>query len=77
VIARLIESRLFGEVQNLDTLGDRFVEELSTFFSTYKRLRGQTYEVLKVGGPERAVDLIEEAADEFRRQLRKVRSIPA
>src|ERR1043165_8521310 len=77
VIARLIESRLFGEVQNLDTLGDRFVEELSTFFSTYKRLRGQTYEVLKVGGPKRAVDLIEEAADEFRRQLRKVRSIPA
>jgi inorganic pyrophosphatase len=77
VIARLIESRLFGEVQNLDTLGDRFVEELSTFFSTYKRLRGQTYEVLKVGGPQRAVDLIEEAADEFRRQLRKVRSIPA
>jgi len=64
-------------VQNLDTLGDRFVEELSTFFSTYKRLRGQTYEVLKVGGPQRAVDLIEEAADEFRRQLRKVRSIPA
>lgn len=65
VIARLVESRLFAKVNNIDQLGKTFVEELSTFFSTYKRLRGQTYEVIAVGGPERAADLIQEGADEY------------
>jgi hypothetical protein len=37
-------------------------------FSTYKRLRGQTYEVLDVGGPDRAADLILEGPDEYERQ---------
>lgn len=62
VIARLSESRLFAQVNELDQLGPRFVEEISSFFSTYKRLRGQTYEVIAVGGPSRAADLIEAAA---------------
>jgi inorganic pyrophosphatase len=65
VIARLAESKLFAKVQNIDQLGTMFTDELSTFFATYKRLRGQTYEVLDVGGPERAADLILEGADEF------------
>src|ERR1044071_1943194 len=65
VIARLVESRLFAKVKHIDELGKTFVEELSTFFSTYKRLRGQTYNVVGVGGPERAVELILEGADEY------------
>ena len=65
VIARLVESRLFAKIQHIDQLGATFVEELSTFFSTYKGLRGQTYNVLAVGGPERAVELILEGADEY------------
>jgi len=68
VIARLAESRLFAKVQTLDQLGQTFVEEIDTFFATYKRLRGQTYEVLAVGGPDRAADLILEAADEYLKQ---------
>ncbi|HLO19749.1 MAG TPA: inorganic diphosphatase [Sphingomicrobium sp.] len=68
VIARLVESRLFAKVRHIDQLGPTFVEELSTFFSTYKRLRGQTYEVIDVGGPERAADLIMEGADQYLRQ---------
>lgn len=68
VIARLAESRLFDQVRHIDQLGQTFVDELSTFFATYKRLRGQTYEVLAVGGPERAADLICEGADEFLRE---------
>ena len=63
VIARLVESRLFAKVQHINELGDKFVEELTTFFSTYKRLRGQTYNVLAVGGPDRAADLILEGAN--------------
>jgi inorganic pyrophosphatase len=62
VIARLTASRLFAEVKHIDALGPTFVSELSTFFHTYKRLRGQSYDVLSVGGPERAADLIEEGA---------------
>lgn len=65
VIARLVESRLFAKIEHIEQLGETFVEELSTFFSTYKRLRGQTYNVLAVGGPDRAVDLILEGAAEY------------
>ena len=68
VIASLLESRLFAKIRHIDQLGPTFVEELSTFFSTYKRLRGQTYEVIDVGGPERAADLIMEGAEEYLRQ---------
>ena len=68
VIARLVESRLFAKVQHIDQLGQTFVEELTTFFSTYKRLRGQTYNVIAVGGPDRAADLILDGAAEYLRQ---------
>ena len=67
MIARLTESRLFAKIDRLEQLGQTFVDELSTFFSTYKRLRGQTYTVTSVGGPQRAVDLILEGADEYER----------
>lgn len=40
-------------------------EAKCTFFATYKRLRRQTYNVLAVGGPERAAELFEEGAAEF------------
>lgn len=70
IIARLIESRLFAKVTHIDQLGKTFVEELSTFFSTYKRLRGQTYEVTAVGGPDRAAELILEGAGDYEKQAR-------
>jgi inorganic pyrophosphatase len=70
VIARLVESRLFAKVEHIDELGDRFVEELTTFFGTYKRLRGQTYNVVAVGGPERAAELILEGAEEYEQAAR-------
>jgi inorganic pyrophosphatase len=66
VVARLIESRLFAKVEHIDELGERFVEELSSFFGTYKRLRGQKYRVIAVGGPDRAADLIEKGAAAYR-----------
>lgn len=62
IIARLVESRLYAKVDDLDQLGDKFVEELGSFFETYKRLRGQTYRVIAIGDRERAVELIEEGA---------------
>jgi inorganic pyrophosphatase len=71
IIARLVESRLFAKVQQLDQLGQQFVDELSTFFHTYKRLRGQTYDVVGVGGPKRAADLIEEGAAEYSKEAKR------
>ena len=70
VIARLVESRLFATINELDQLGQKFVDELSTFFWTYKKLRGQSYDVLAVGGPERAADLIMQGAADYSAQLR-------
>jgi len=69
VIARLTESRLFAKVQHIDQLGQTFVDELSSFFATYKRLRGQTYSVIAVGGPDRAADLILQGAAEYTREV--------
>ena len=62
LVGRLADSRAFAEVGRLDQLGGDFTAELNRFFETYKALRGQSYDVLAVSGPERAVELIEEAA---------------
>jgi inorganic pyrophosphatase len=63
LIARLAESRTFAAVERMEQLGRGFTDELSTFFRTYKEARGQRCEVLALGGPERAVELIEQAAN--------------
>ena len=60
IIARLSESRLFSQVNDLSQLGETFANEISTFFETYKRLRGQTYQTIRVAGPDHAADAIEE-----------------
>lgn len=59
LVARLTDSRAFAEVTRLEQLGDAFTAELNRFFETYKELRGQRYDVLGVGGAERAAELIE------------------
>lgn len=62
LVARLAESRTFAELRSMAQLGDAFASELDSFFRTYKTLRRQRYEVLATGGPERAAELIEQAA---------------
>ncbi|HYI42631.1 MAG TPA: inorganic diphosphatase [Sphingomicrobium sp.] len=59
LVARLTDSRTFAEVQRLEELGDGFTAELNRFFETYKDLKGQRYDAIAVGGPERAAELIE------------------
>ncbi len=63
LIARLAESRTFAGIERIEQLGSAFTDELSTFFRTYKESRGQHFEVLALGPPERAVELIEQAGD--------------
>ena len=62
LITRIAESRMFAGIDRLDQLGRGFTDELTEFFQTYKRLRGQEMQVLAIGGPERAVELIDENA---------------
>lgn len=59
LVARLTDSRAFAEVNKLEELGDAFTAELNRFFETYKDLKGQRYDVVGLGGPERAAELIE------------------
>lgn len=66
LVARLADSRRWDHIDRIEQLGERFMTELNRFFETYKDLRGETYEVLAVSGPERAVELIEEAAERFK-----------
>lgn len=68
IIARVIESRLYPGIDDLSQLGGAFVDELAVFFQTYKSLRGQTYEILDVGGPERAIAIIREGERRFEAQ---------
>lgn len=62
LVARLADSKAFATIDRLDQLGDGFVTELNLFFASYKAQRGQSYDVIAVSGPERAVELVEEAA---------------
>ena len=69
IIARLQESRLFSQVDHIDQLGETFVEEITTFFRTYKNLRGQDYRLLSVGGPKRAIQVIDDAISAYLQQM--------
>lgn len=60
LIARLDASRSWSHIERLEQLGETFVAELNRFFETYKALRGDSYDVLAVSGPERAVELVRE-----------------
>ena len=65
VVARVVESRVFAGVHDITELGESFVNELGVFFQTYKAARGQSYDVLGIGGPDRAVQIIREAMGAF------------
>ena len=61
LIARLAQSQAWAHIGRLHELGQAFVEDLNTFFATYKAARGQHLEVIAISAPERAADLIEQA----------------
>jgi inorganic pyrophosphatase len=65
VIARIVASRIFPGLDHVGQLGSTVVDELGVFFHTYKASRGQSYDVLNVGGPDRAVQLIQEGMQAF------------
>jgi inorganic pyrophosphatase len=62
LIGRVAVSRVYGDVDDLDCLGDAMVGELTRFFETYNTLKGKRFEVKAGGDSARACALIEEAA---------------
>ena len=62
LIGRIAVSRFYGDVDDLDCLGDAMVGELTRFFETYNALKGKKFEVQTISDPARACTLIEEAA---------------
>lgn len=61
LIARVAQSRLYADINDLDCLGDGMVGELTRFFETYNALKGKRFEVKGIGDPERACALIRAA----------------
>lgn len=58
LVARLEASRRWAHIERIEQLGDAFTSELNSFFDAYKSLKGETYDVLAISGPERAVELV-------------------
>jgi inorganic pyrophosphatase len=61
LIGRIVESRMYADVNDLDCLGHAMVGELAGFFETYNALKGKHFEVTAVSDPTRACALIEQA----------------
>jgi len=62
LIGRVAVSRFYGDVDDLDCLGDAMASELTRFFETYNALKGKKFEVQAISDAARACALVEEAA---------------
>ena len=62
LIGRILKSRIYADVNDLDCLGRAMVGELTSFFETYNALKGKHFQVTAISDPHRACALIEEAA---------------
>jgi inorganic pyrophosphatase len=49
----------FADIEHIDDLGNKFLDELEEFFVNYHRMLGKKYEVTGVGGPRKALRAIE------------------
>jgi inorganic pyrophosphatase len=62
LVARIAKSITYGHASHIDDLGKPFVDHLGKFFVNYNDLKGKSFEVLGVAGPDQAMHLIEKAA---------------
>jgi len=61
LIGRILKSRIYADVHDLDCLGRAMIGELTSFFETYNMLKGKHFQVTAVSDPHRACALIEQA----------------
>jgi len=62
LIGRILKSRIYADVHDLDCLGRAMVGELTSFFETYNALKGKHFQVTAISDPHRACALIAKAA---------------
>ena len=62
LVARVAKSITYGHASHIDDLGNPFVQHLGQFFVNYNDLKGKTFKVLGIAGPDEAMRLIERAA---------------
>ena len=61
LIAKVAVSRFWADVNDLECMGGAMVDEIKAFFVTFNALKGKRFEVLRIGGPERACALVAQA----------------
>jgi inorganic pyrophosphatase len=61
------DSRNHSHIRFLGDLNSNLVHEIERFFISYNETKGKKFEVLGRSGPERAVAVIENAANSLRR----------
>jgi inorganic pyrophosphatase len=59
LIGRVLQSRMYADVDDLAALGNAAVDELSRFFVEMNALKGKSFEVKAIGDASRACSLIE------------------
>lgn len=61
LIGRILKTRMYADVDDLDCLGRAMVGELTSFFETYNALKGKHFRVNAISDPTRACALIAQA----------------
>lgn len=61
LIGRILKTRIYADVHDLDCLGHAMIGELTSFFETYNALKGKHFRVNAVSDPARAAVLIAQA----------------
>ena len=62
LIGRILRTRMYADVDDLDCLGRAMVSELTRFFETYNALKGKHFQVNAISDPTRACALIAQAS---------------
>jgi inorganic pyrophosphatase len=65
------DSRLLARVRTLEALGPDLLEEIEHFFVSYNEIKGKVFKPLGRFGPRRAMKLVEEGMQRFRRSRRR------
>jgi len=58
LLAKVLQSHSWADVDNAAQLGKAFAEDLTHFFETYNQLRGRTFERIRLAGPDEACALV-------------------
>jgi inorganic pyrophosphatase len=70
IVAVAEKSQAYGHLVSLKQMEARMLEQVQNFFIHYNQQHGKTFKVLSVGGPKRALKLVERSMQEFESQAK-------